>query len=204
VPIETYVRVGQILLQVEGEGDARAYFRRRGLLAGERLHRVGLYRQFNTSVETWGKRAGTIATTMSGVLYNFTRWTFATKEGRHPFEITVEDATHFPEALRFVGEGFIEYVSRHMSEGRDVHVSSERVTPDRVVYTVSVAEVRRATRGVSGVEAPDHLRRVTRSARSKRGYRIAPASACGGRRRTCTAAGLTHGTGGPRPGRGRA
>jgi hypothetical protein len=138
VPIETYVRVCDILAELEGGGDPRAYFRARGRRAGERLHRAGLYRQFDASVETWGKRAGSIATTMSGVLYNFTRWTFATKEGRRPFEITVDDALHFPESLRFVGEGFIEYTSRHMSEGREVHVTSERVTPDRIVYTVQV------------------------------------------------------------------
>lgn len=82
--------------------------------------------------------AGRIATTMTGVLYNFTRWTFETKPGREPFTITVEDAEAFPEYLRFVGEGFIEYTSRHMSEGRDVEVTSKRITPDRIVYTVTV------------------------------------------------------------------
>jgi hypothetical protein len=138
VPIATYARVCDLLLELEGGSDARAYFRARGRRAGERLHRAGLYKQFDASVETWGKRAGMIATTMSGVLYNFTRWTFATKEGRRPFEITVDDAREFPEYLRFVSEGFIEYVSRHMSEGRGVHVSSERVTPDRIVITVQV------------------------------------------------------------------
>lgn len=138
VPIEVYVRICDILLELEGGGDARAYFRGRGRRAAERLHRAGLYKQFNTSVETWGKRAGTIATTMTSVLYNFTRWTFQTKPGREPFEIHVEDALQFPECLRLVGEGFIEYTSRHMSEGRNVSVTSARVTPDRIVYTVEV------------------------------------------------------------------
>jgi hypothetical protein len=138
VPIEVYVRVGDILVELEGGGDARAYFRARGRRAAERLHRAGLYKQFDASVETWGKRAGNIATTMSGVLYNFGRWTFETKPGREPFTITVEDAAALPEYLRFVGEGFIEYTSSHMSEGREAEVISKRVTPDRIVYTVTV------------------------------------------------------------------
>lgn len=138
VPIEVYVRVCDILLELEGGGDARAYFRARGRRAGERLHRAGLYKQFDASVETWGKRAGNIATTMSGVLYNFGRWTFETRPGREPFTITVDDAEPLPEYLRFVGEGFIEYTSRHMSEGRSVEVISKRVTPGRIVYTVTV------------------------------------------------------------------
>lgn len=138
VPIEVYVRACDILFELEGGGNAHTYFRGRGRRAGERLHRAGLYKQFDASVETWGKRAGRIATTMTGVLYNFTRWTFESKSGKQPFSITVEDALHFPESLRFVGEGFIEYTSRHMSEGRTVHVTSERVAPDRIVYTVEV------------------------------------------------------------------
>jgi hypothetical protein len=139
VPIETYVRVGAILVELEGAGDPQAYFRARGLRAGERLHKVGIYRQFDASVETWGKRAGTLATTLTAVLYNFTRWTFEAKEERGGFQITVEGAREFPDYLRFVGEGFIEYISRHQSRGRNVLVSSTRPTPDRVVYEVKVA-----------------------------------------------------------------
>jgi hypothetical protein len=138
VPIDTYVRVSNILGEVEGGGDVPGYFRARGRRAAERLHKAGLYKQFDASSETWGKRAGKIATTLSSVLYNFTRWTFETKEGRHPFQIVIDDAREFPESLRFVGEGFIAYTSLNQSGGRDVRVTSERVTPDRIVYTVEV------------------------------------------------------------------
>jgi hypothetical protein len=138
VPIETYVRISEILVEIEGGGDPRAYFNARGRRAAERLHRAGLYGQFDASVETWGKRAGSIATTMTAVLYNFTRWRFEVKDGRHPFQITVDEASAFPDSLRFVGEGFVEYISRHFSAGREVFVFSERVTPDRIVYTIEV------------------------------------------------------------------
>ena len=138
VPIDTYVRVGNILGELEARGDVPGYFRARGRRAAERLHKAGLYKQFEATAENWGKRAGKIATTLSSVLYNFTRWTFETKEGRHPFQIVIDDAREFPELLRFVGEGFIEYTSRNQSGGREVRVTSARVTPDRIVYTVEI------------------------------------------------------------------
>jgi hypothetical protein len=138
VPIETYERIAAILVELEGNGDFASYFRGRGRRAAARLHKAGLYRQFDASLETWGKRAGKVATTMTAVLYNFTRWTFEVKEGERAFQISVEDALEFPDSLRFVGEGFIEYVSRHFSPERTVSLTSERVAPDRILYTIHV------------------------------------------------------------------
>ena len=138
VPIATYVRVAAILVELEAKGDAAGYFRARGRRAAERLHKAGVYRQFDASVETWGKRAGSIATTMGAVLYNFTRWTFAAMPDRGGFEIRIDGAREFPDALRFVGEGFIEYISRRQSGKKKVEVSSERTSPDRIVYSVQV------------------------------------------------------------------
>ncbi|MFI5317427.1 MAG: hypothetical protein ACHQ6T_17135 [Myxococcota bacterium] len=138
VPIETYERVAAILVELEGNGDFPSYFRGRGRRAAARLHKAGLYRQFDASVEAWGKRAGKVATTMSAVLYNFTRWTFAVKEDERAFQIIVEDALEFPDSLRFVGEGFIEYVSRHFSKERTVSLTSEREARGRIVYTIRV------------------------------------------------------------------
>jgi len=138
VPIATYVRVAAILAELEGRGDAHAYFRARGYRAAERLHKAGVYRQFDASVETWGKRAGSIATTMSSVLYNFTKWSFEALPDRGGFEIRIDGAREFPDALRYVGEGFIEYVSMHQSGKKKVEVTSERTSPDRIVYTVQV------------------------------------------------------------------
>lgn len=138
VPIATYVRVAAILVELEGRGDFAGYFRARGSRAAERLHKAGVYRQFDASVETWGKRAGSIATTMSSVLYNFTRWTFEALGERGGFAIRIDEARELPDALRYVGEGFIEYISRHLSSGRKVEVSSQRTSPDRIVYTVQV------------------------------------------------------------------
>jgi hypothetical protein len=138
VPIATYARVGAVLVELEGHGDAQSYFRARGRRAAERLHKAGLYKQFDASSEVWGKRAGTLATTLAAVLYNFTRWSYEALDGRQGFRITVEDAREFPDYLRFVGEGTIEYMSAHQSGGRKPTVSSQRVTPDKIVYSVQL------------------------------------------------------------------
>jgi len=139
VPIATYVRVAAVLVELEGRGDAQAYFRARGRKAAERLHKAGVYKQFDASVDTWGKRAGAIATTMGAVLYNFTKWSFEALPDRGGFEIRIDGAREFPDVLRWVGEGFIEYTSRHQSGKRKIQVTSARPSPDRVVYTVQVA-----------------------------------------------------------------
>ncbi len=136
VPVATYVRIGGILCDIEGKGDARAYFRARGRKAAERLHKAGLYKQFETSVETWGKRAGTMATTLAAVLYNFTKWSHEALSDRQGFRLTVDDARLFPDYLRYVGEGTAEYMSELMARGRKVQVTSERVGPDKIVYTL--------------------------------------------------------------------
>ena len=133
VPIDVYARVVGILIEVEANGPAELYLHGRGVRAGQRLHKAGLYRQFEASAETWGNRVGKIATTMAAVLYNFTRWSFEVGAGRGVFQIVVDEAREFPEVARFTTQGFIEYASRTVSGGNEI-VRSERPSPDRIVY----------------------------------------------------------------------
>jgi hypothetical protein len=133
VPIDVYARVVGILVEVEANGPAELYLHGRGVRAGQRLHKAGLYRQFEASAETWGNRVGKIATTMAAVLYNFTRWSFEVGAGRGVFQIVVDEAREFPEVARFTTQGFIEYASRTVSGGNEI-VRSERPSPDRIVY----------------------------------------------------------------------
>jgi len=133
VPIDTYARLVQILIEVEANGPAEAYLHARGVRAAQRLHRAGLYRQFDAKTETWGNRVGKIVTTMSLVLYNFTKWTFEAGTQRGLFLLTVDEATEFPEVARFTTQGFIEYASRTVSGGNEV-VTSERARKDQIVF----------------------------------------------------------------------
>lgn len=133
VPIDIYARVVDILVELEANGRPEVYLHARGMRAGQRLHKAGLYRQFEASTETWGNRVGKIVTTMAAVLYNFTTWNFETGDVIGIWQITLDGARDFPEVARFTTQGFIEYASRAVSGGNEV-VRSERPTPDRIVY----------------------------------------------------------------------
>ena len=135
VPMATYVRALDILIALEAGGDVQRYLRERGRRAAERLHRMGLYGQFEASVDTWGHRVGTITATMGAVLYNFTRWSFESDAESGAFRTIVDDARDYPEHLLAVGEGFIQYLAQHLLTGRKVEVSGVRVSPDRVVFS---------------------------------------------------------------------
>src|SRR5262245_45382142 len=87
VPIETYRRVMEVLIEVEAPSDVPAYLHGRGVRAAERMHQAGLYRQFRASPETWGLRVGEIAVTMAKLMYNFTTWTFEATQGQPGFRI---------------------------------------------------------------------------------------------------------------------
>ena len=134
VPMATYMRALDILIALEGGRDVRRYLRERGKRAAERLHKMGLYGQFEASIEAWGHRVGTITATMGAVLYNFSRWTFESDAENGSFETIVDDARHYPDHLLAVGEGFIQYLAQHLLKDRKVEITSARVSPDRVVF----------------------------------------------------------------------
>jgi hypothetical protein len=133
IPIDTYRRVVEILIEIEANGTPELYLHNRGVRAAQRLHKAGLYRQFEASSETWGNRVGKIATTMAAVLYNFTKWSFELGSQRGIFTITVDEATEFPDVARYTAQGYIEYTSRVVSGGQE-RVTSERPLPSRVIY----------------------------------------------------------------------
>ena len=133
VPIATYRRVVELLIELEAEGAPEPYLHGRGVRSAERLHKIGLYRQFEASSDTWGARVGKIATTMAAVIYNFTSWTFEIGSGTATSGSWSDEAGDFPEIARYTTQGFIEYTSKVVSGG-DVRVTSERPTPGRVVF----------------------------------------------------------------------
>jgi hypothetical protein len=134
VPVATYMRVLELLIALEGGRDVQAYLRERGMRAAERLHKMGLYGQFEATIETWGHRVGTITATMGAVLYNFSRWTFETDVESQTFQTTVDDATHYPDPLIGVGEGFILYLATNLLPGRKVEVVGKRTKPDQIIF----------------------------------------------------------------------
>jgi len=133
VPMETYIRVLEILIEKESTGAVEDYLRERGRRAAARLHKLGIYGQFNASVHTYGERVGTVTSSMSAVLYNFSKWSFESL-GPFEFQLTVEEAEAYPDYLRYVAEGFTEYLGENLPGGQKLAITSERVSRDRIVF----------------------------------------------------------------------
>jgi hypothetical protein len=138
VPMSTYARVSTIAIDLECGGDREAYLRQAGLRAAARLHKIGLYQQFEASSEKWGLAVGKILVTLANVSYNFMRWSFEEGDGPVAFRVVIDDARHFPEILRIANEGFIAYFPPNVLGLPKTDVTSERVTPDRIVYTARI------------------------------------------------------------------
>jgi hypothetical protein len=142
-PIETYRRLSELLMEVEGGGRPE-YVVRRGARAAERLFTLGIYQQLRrgekiaeeirSSGSTWTQQDGAIMASLAGAIFNFTSWRFvADAEQRGAHRIEVSDAAALPEVARFAAQGFIEYVSTRLAQAH-VRVTSERPSPERIVF----------------------------------------------------------------------
>ena len=144
--IDGYARLTQLLLEVEGRGDP-AYIVRRGEAAGARLFDSGIYVQLQhgekrgaearSGGRSFSEHDGRLMTTLSGSMFNFTRWSYRV-ENREAI-IEVEDAEAFPEVSRLAAQGLIECITARV-RGRKIEVKSERPTPDRVVFRFDSTE----------------------------------------------------------------
>jgi hypothetical protein len=134
VPIGTYRRVIDFLVSIEAPGDPEGYLFERGGYAAERLHKSGLYSQFDASTEKWGARVGKLIVTLGSVIYNFTEWGFELDRGRPiGFRVTVRNAAELPECGRFAAAGFIEYLARSAT-GLTIRITSERLPDGNILF----------------------------------------------------------------------
>ena len=134
VPMATFVRIVNLGIEASGVTDPAQMLRAGGALTAARLRDSGIYRQFEALNEPWSVRVGKILSTLGAVHYNFTQWSFEPGEGEIEFRVTATDAAEFPEALRIATEGYIAWMwSSRKGEG-EIVVTSERVSPDRIVY----------------------------------------------------------------------
>jgi hypothetical protein len=140
IPVETYRRVVDVLIAIEAQGDPEGYLFQRGWRAAERLHKAGLYSQFEASLEKWGLRVGKLIVTLGTELWNFTEWKFEVIPGLplRGFRLIVSDAAALPECARFTSHGFIEYLAR-MATGLTLRVTSERAPGGRILFTATAA-----------------------------------------------------------------
>ena len=139
-PIESYRRLTELLLEIEGQGDP-SYVIHRGELAGRRLFDSGIYVQLQHGEEkalaarrgegSFRERDGRLMVSLSGAMFNFASWSYRVEGHESVIEIT--DAADFPEVSRWAVQGFLQYTTSRL-RGVPVVVESERPAPDRVVY----------------------------------------------------------------------
>lgn len=131
-PIASYARMVELLVDLEAGGRREEYLIERGERAGARLAALGIYQQLELSLDRVGATVGKLGASLSGAIYNFTRWRYEAAD-LGSFTIMVEEAEAFPEVSRFTTQGFIAYTAERIS-GRPTQVTSERPAPQRVLF----------------------------------------------------------------------
>ncbi len=137
-PIETYRKLLALVAQKDAKGAADEYLVERGWRAAERLAQAGIYRQLGADEgagKSWGARVSNLVTKISGLLYNFTRWSVDEPENAKLIHVTVDEAKDFGDECRYTAQGFVAFAATLMA-GAPVKITSARPTPDRIVYTV--------------------------------------------------------------------
>jgi len=144
-PLTCYRRMTELLWEVEGRRDP-AYLLARGARAAERLFEAGLYQQMQRGEELgaekrqrnegWTEFDGSLMTSLAGAIFNVSRWRFRRDpEDPNVNRIEVSEAALLPDVSRLAAQGFIEYMASRLT-GTNVHVTSERPAPDRIVFTL--------------------------------------------------------------------
>jgi len=138
-PIETYRKLLATVARTDAKGRVEDYLHERGWRAAERLKEAGIYRQLGAeehSSKSWGARVAGLVSGISGLLYNFTRWSVEETTNPNAFQIVVDDAKDFADECRYTAQGFVAYAATMMAGGAAVKLTSTRPTPDRIVYSV--------------------------------------------------------------------
>jgi hypothetical protein len=139
-PIDSYRRLTELLRDVEGRNNPR-YVADRGSCAAERLWKAGLYVQLQHGEEKaeaarqrggfLSERDARLITTLSGAIFNFTKWRYCTEGGQALIEVTEAEA--LPDVSVEAASGFLEYVVSRLRQS-ETNVVALRPTPDRVEF----------------------------------------------------------------------
>jgi len=138
-PMTTYDRLLDVLVDVEGGDDPRAYLMGRGEAAMKRLMDLGLYNQFSTLERGWTRLSGRVLGTIGQVVYNFLSFEVvadaaddaADAAGRERFTILVRDAGILSRNAQTTIEGAVAALASRAARG-PVSVSAARVAPEEL------------------------------------------------------------------------
>jgi hypothetical protein len=136
-PYASYGRLMELLFEVEGRRRTE-YLVERGRRAADRVRATGLYAQLKGNWSNWGDRVGTILATLGPAMYKDTAWRIQIEgvaEGAVRFQLEVDCPAEFPDVCRLPTQGFIEYIARMYGTNQTTRVTSERVSPERMLFT---------------------------------------------------------------------
>lgn len=135
-PYGSYGRLMELLFEIEGRRSTE-YLVERGRRAGERVRATGLYTQLKGNWANWGDRVGTILATLGPAMYKDTQWRCeitSVSERAVVFRLEVDCPAEFPDVCRWATQGFIGYVASLYAGDNKVRMTSERVSPERMVF----------------------------------------------------------------------
>lgn len=138
-PVHSFGRLVDFLWEHEGDRE-REFMVRAGRASAEELVQSGVYSALQSTARQWGSNIIHVMTTVSGALYNFMQWRPMLSSDPRLFALEVSEATDWPDCLRLGTEGFIQYLAERAVGGHEVRVSSERRSPDRIVFNVEVLD----------------------------------------------------------------
>ena len=140
-PIDSYDRLLQALVDVEGGRDPVEFLRNRGRKAAARLAAAGVYAQLRGDGKPATLDLAQVKRTLSlwGALVNFSRF-HCELESEEPrvLRIDVTEARKFSWLLRRANWGFLEAVLSGLAQ-RPVSVAIEDEHPERFTYRVRVS-----------------------------------------------------------------
>jgi hypothetical protein len=132
-PIDLCGRVVELSIALENKGGPN-YLRHVGTRIAKMFFSNEIYERFATAAEKRREGAGKIMITVPSVVLNFSEWSFVQDEAKpKTFFIEANQAKAFPDVLRYLSEGFIQYVAERVVNG-PVRVRSDRPAPDQIVF----------------------------------------------------------------------
>lgn len=140
-PVDTYRKLLALVAEKEAKGRTEEYLVERGWRAAERLKEAGIYRQLGSEEangKSWGRRLENLVTKVSGLLYNFTRWSVSDPDNASAVQVSIDGAKDFADECRATAQGFVAFAATMLSGG-PVKITSARPSPDRIVFTVKRA-----------------------------------------------------------------
>lgn len=139
-PVESYRRMSELLLEVEGKGDP-GYLVARGEAAARRIFDSGVYVQLQHGEERFraarqggrpfSQHDGRLVVSLAAAMYNFGTWTYRI-EGEESI-IDILDAADYPEVSVHSARGFLEYTVSRL-RGIESPVRGERPRRDLVRF----------------------------------------------------------------------